>query len=127
MEVQQKPEGITICQEAYANKVLESRGMKDCNPSHVPMNSCRILSKKSEAPAVDATEYRSTCGPRLRYLTNTRPNLAYSICTVSRFMEAPMTEHWAAVKHTHVHQRDNKLRLCLFEREEEGDGGATWL
>src|SRR3954466_3477637 len=59
IEVQQEPEEITICQEACAKKLLESCGMKDCNPSHVPMKPRLILSKKSEAPAVDATEYRS--------------------------------------------------------------------
>ena len=31
IEVHQKTEGITLCQEAYTRKVLESRGMKDCN------------------------------------------------------------------------------------------------
>jgi hypothetical protein len=56
------------------------------------------LSKRSKAPAVDATEYRSVVGS-LRYLVNTRPDLAYSVGIVSRYMEAPITEHWAVVKH----------------------------
>jgi hypothetical protein len=56
------------------------------------------LSKRSKAPAVNATEYRSMVGS-LRYLVNTRPDLAYSVGIVSRYMEAPTTEHWAAVKH----------------------------
>jgi hypothetical protein len=56
------------------------------------------LSKRSKAPAVDATKYRSVVGS-LRYLVNTRPDLAYSVGIVSCYMEAPMTEYWAAVKH----------------------------
>ena len=41
--------------------------------------------------------YRSVVGS-LRYLVHTRPDLAYSVGTVSRFMENPTTEHMSAVK-----------------------------
>ena len=46
MEEHQKPEGITLCQEAYARKVLESRGMKDCNHIVASMEPRLELSKK---------------------------------------------------------------------------------
>uniref|UniRef100_A0A453GS05 Reverse transcriptase Ty1/copia-type domain-containing protein n=1 Tax=Aegilops tauschii subsp. strangulata TaxID=200361 RepID=A0A453GS05_AEGTS len=118
IEIQQKPEGIIICQEAYAKKVLESCGMKDCNPSHVPMKPRLRLSKKSEAPAVDATEYRSVVR-RLRYLTNTRPDLAYSVGMVSRFMEAPTTEHWAAVENILRYIKGTTNFGCVYLREKK--------
>jgi hypothetical protein len=56
------------------------------------------LSKRCKAPAVDATKYKSVVGS-LRYLVNTRPDLAYSVGIVSCYIEAPTAEHWAAVKH----------------------------
>uniref|UniRef100_A0A453SVI6 Reverse transcriptase Ty1/copia-type domain-containing protein n=2 Tax=Aegilops tauschii subsp. strangulata TaxID=200361 RepID=A0A453SVI6_AEGTS len=118
IEVQQKPEGITICQEAYAKKVLESCGMKDCNPSHVPMKPRLILSKTGEAPAVDATEYRSVVR-KLRYLTNTRPDLAYSVGIVSRFMEAPTTEHWEAVENILRYIKGTSNFGCVYLREKK--------
>uniref|UniRef100_A0A453AK77 Reverse transcriptase Ty1/copia-type domain-containing protein n=1 Tax=Aegilops tauschii subsp. strangulata TaxID=200361 RepID=A0A453AK77_AEGTS len=118
IEVQQKPEGIIICQEAYAKKVLESCGMKDCNPSHVPMKPRLRLSKKSEAPAVDATEYRSVVR-KLRYLTNTRPDLAYSVGIVSRFMEAPTTEHWAAVENILRYIKGTTNFGCVYLRKKK--------
>jgi hypothetical protein len=46
---------------------------------------------------VDSTHYHSIIGS-LRYLVNTRPDLAYSVGYVSQFMEAPREEHLAAVK-----------------------------
>jgi hypothetical protein len=55
------------------------------------------LSRKSTTPTVDGTTYRSLVGS-LRYLVNTRHNLAYSVGYVSRFMEKPTQEHLAAVK-----------------------------
>jgi hypothetical protein len=55
------------------------------------------LSRESTTPTVDGTTYRSLVGS-LRYLVNTRHNLAYSVGYVSRFMEKPTQEHLAAVK-----------------------------
>jgi hypothetical protein len=55
------------------------------------------LSKDSSAPEVDGTIYKSIVG-NLRYLVNTRPDLAYSVEYVSRFMERPTEEHFLAVK-----------------------------
>jgi hypothetical protein len=56
------------------------------------------LSKYSKAPPTDASFYRSIVGC-LRYLVHTRPDISFAVGYVSRFMEAPTTEHLAAVKH----------------------------
>ena len=46
IEVYQKTEGITLCRKAYARKVLESRGIKYCNPIDASMGPRLELSKK---------------------------------------------------------------------------------
>jgi hypothetical protein len=98
IEVRQSENGMTLAQTAYAKSVLEKAGMEGCNSCSVPMESRLKLSKDSTAPPVDATMYRSVVGS-LRYLVHTRPDIAYSVGFVSRFMEKPTEEHWAAVKH----------------------------
>lgn len=98
IEVKQNVEGITLSQGSYAKKILEKAGMVDCNSCEVPMQAKLKLTKESNSPCVDATEYRSLVGS-LRYLVNTRPDLAFSVGYVSRFMEEPHGEHLAAVKH----------------------------
>jgi hypothetical protein len=40
----------------------------------------------------NATKYRSLVGS-LRYLVNSRPDLAFAVGLVSRFMETPNSEH----------------------------------
>jgi hypothetical protein len=50
------------------------------------------LSHDSTTEEVDATQYRRLVGS-LRYLTHTRPDLAFSVGYVSRFMQQPTTEH----------------------------------
>jgi len=98
IEVQQRPGMITLGQAAYAARLLERAGMSNCNPVQAPMETRLKLSKKSTAPAVDSTLYRSLVGS-LRYLIHTRPDISFAVGYISRFMENPTTEHMGAVKH----------------------------
>ncbi|XP_066323684.1 uncharacterized protein [Miscanthus floridulus] len=98
LEVKQAGDAITLGQAAYARKLLEKADMAGCNPCHTPMEVRLRLSAKSSAPDVDATMYRSLVGS-LRYLVHTRPDLTFAMGYVSRFMEKPKQDHYAAVKH----------------------------
>ena len=98
MEVKQKPGEILLCQKAYATKIIEQCGMTGCNAVDTPMEQNSKLLPGRPDMARDTTKFRSIVGS-LRYLVNTRPDIAYSVGMVSRFMESPTTEHWAAIKH----------------------------
>ncbi|WVZ71725.1 hypothetical protein U9M48_020273 [Paspalum notatum var. saurae] len=76
--VEQRKDGITLCQISYARKLLERSGMGKCWPNKTPMEEKLKLSKDSKAGKVDATSYRSIVGG-LRYLVHTRPDLAFAV------------------------------------------------
>jgi hypothetical protein len=97
IQVNQQAGMTKLCQSSYTLKILEQAGMKGCNPCAVPMENRLKLSKNDKTPAVDKTKYRSIIGS-LRYLVNTRPDIAYAVGIVSRYMEEPRASHWAAVK-----------------------------
>jgi hypothetical protein len=97
IEVQQGSSGISLSQTTYARRILDKAGMSNCNSCSTPMEPPRKMSKQSAAPPTPATEYRSLVGS-LRYLVHTRPDIAFAVGYVSRFMEKPTTEHLAAVK-----------------------------
>ena len=97
IEVQQSTIGITICQGAYAKKLLNTTRLAANNPTRTPMEALLQLRKVGTTPTVDATNYRSIV-ESLHYLVNTRPALAYFVGYVSRFMEAPREEHLVAIK-----------------------------
>jgi hypothetical protein len=92
MEVCQDDDKITLCQSAYAGKILQKAGMMDCTTVQVPMEPRLKLSKTSSNPPVDATFYRSIVGS-LRYLVHSRPDIAFAVGYVSRFMEKPTPRH----------------------------------
>uniref|UniRef100_A0ACD5UHC9 Uncharacterized protein n=1 Tax=Avena sativa TaxID=4498 RepID=A0ACD5UHC9_AVESA len=97
IEVHQDHSGIKLRQTAYAKRVVELAGLTDCNLALTPMEERLKLSRDSTAEEVDATQYRRLVGS-LRYLAHTRPDLAFSIGYISRFMQRPTTEHQQAVK-----------------------------
>jgi hypothetical protein len=99
IEVHQDDSGITLRQTAYAKHVVELAGLTDCNPTLTPMEEKLKLSSDSTTEEVDATQYRRLVGS-LRYLAHIRPDLAFSVGYVSRFMQWPTTEQQQAVKRT---------------------------
>ena len=82
----QDDSGITLRQTAYAKRVVELAGLTDCNPALTPMEERLKLSRDSTTEEVDATQYRRLVGS-LHYLAHTRPNLAFSVGYISRFMQ----------------------------------------
>lgn len=97
IEVEQGNGYIQLKQTGYARKILEKTGMIECNPTKYLMDPKEVLHKDEGGIPVDATEFKSTIGG-LRYLVHTRPDLAYSVGIVSRFMERPTLMHQNAAK-----------------------------
>jgi hypothetical protein len=118
LEVEQRSNGTMVSQGAYALKILEATALAGCNLSHTPMEQRLKLSKSSTAPAIDPTEYRRIVGA-LRYLVNTRPDLAYAVGYVSRFMEKPTVEHLLAVKRVLRYVTGTVHQRCFYRRKGE--------
>ena len=66
--------------------------MTGCNPAHTPMEEKLKLSQESTAEEVDPTHYRWLI-KSLHYLLHTRPDIAFAVGYMSRFMEQPTMEH----------------------------------
>lgn len=97
IEVEQGNGYIRLKQSGYAKKILEKSGMLDCNSTKYPMDPKEIIHKDEEGVSIDVTEFKSLIGG-LRYLVHTRPDLAYSVGIISRFMERPTLMHQNAAK-----------------------------
>src|SRR6266487_4370937 len=89
--------GLILHQKKYASEILKRFEMDQCNPALTPSEHRLQLSRETEEKDVDSTEYRRLIGS-LRYLCNTRPDIAYSVGIVSRHMERPKMSHLSAAK-----------------------------
>ncbi|GAU34012.1 hypothetical protein TSUD_212730 [Trifolium subterraneum] len=97
VEVSQSPQGIFIHQHKYASEILQRFGMEECNKVSSPIVSGCKLVKDEKGQASDATYYKQVIGC-LMYLLATRPDMAFSICLATRYMDRPTEMHMEAVK-----------------------------
>lgn len=124
MEVKQEKNQITLCQKAYKAKIVEMCNITRCNPVDTPMEQRVRLTTAKSGTEFEATRYRSIIGS-LRYLVNTRPDIAYAVGIASRFMEAPAKEHWAIVKRIVRYISGTLDYGCKFQKG-EGVGLICW-
>ena len=71
--------------------------MLDCKPFETPMMVNHILQINEGGEPTDRTKYQRLVG-KLIYLAHTRPDIAYAVGVVSRFMHKPQVQHMEAVR-----------------------------
>lgn len=71
--------------------------MQNANSVHTLVAVELKLSKDDDLELIDPTLFRSLVGS-LMYLTATRPDIAYGISLINRYMESPRKSHWEAGK-----------------------------
>ena len=71
--------------------------LKNCKQVATPMNANKKLQQNDGTMNADARRYRSMVGG-LIYLIHTRPDLAFAVGVVSRFVSEPTVQHLGAVK-----------------------------
>lgn len=97
LKVKQESNGIFSSQESYAKDLLIKFCILHCTPVTTPLNVTDKFMSKDGEKAVNSTSFRSLVGG-LIYLTHTRPDIAFSVSTISRFMEKPSQTHFGAAK-----------------------------
>lgn len=116
IEVTQLGDSIVLNQQRYAEKIIEEAGMKGCNATLVPMDVGLKLSKAEKEQGIDEKMYRRNIGC-LRYLIHTRPDLAYSVGVLSRYMHEPKQSHGGALKQVLRYLQGTKSHGLVFSRK----------
>jgi len=97
MEVHRSKDKIFICQTKYAKDMLKNYDMDGCKLVPTPIAHGELICKDDKAEKVNVTNYRSIVGS-LMFLTNNKPDIAYDISFVSRYMSEPSSLHLKATK-----------------------------
>lgn len=99
MEVTHTSSGIVLSQKKFAKELLSSRGMEFTMFSVTPWPLNIKLTTEEGDLLTDPTIYRSLVG-KLNFFCHTRPDLAFTVRSLSQIMQRPWTSHLQALKHT---------------------------
>ncbi|KAI3772528.1 hypothetical protein L6452_03715 [Arctium lappa] len=97
LQVQQKSDGIFICQSKYVQDILNKFGFSDSKPASTPMETHKQITADLEGEDMDVHHYRSMIGS-LMYLTASRPDIMFPVCVCARFQVRPKQSHFQVVK-----------------------------
>jgi hypothetical protein len=97
LDIRRSAGGMWLGQEGYIVGMLERFNMKDCKPVKTPIEVGAALTKEGEALAKD-TPYAACVGALMYAATMTRPDIAYAVGSLCRYMAAPTKDHWLAAK-----------------------------
>ena len=108
-------EGIIIFQRKYVMDLLVEIGMLDCKPADTPIVVNHGLQTLEGDGAANREQYKKLVG-KLIYLSYTRPDIAYAVGIVSKFMHQPQTRHMEAVNRILRYLKGTPGRGIVFQR-----------
>uniref|UniRef100_A0AAV1UC50 CCHC-type domain-containing protein n=1 Tax=Peronospora matthiolae TaxID=2874970 RepID=A0AAV1UC50_9STRA len=120
---------VTMCQRRCVNDILKRFGMDECKATASPVDLSTRLVASSESAKIDVP-FREAVGALMHLTTATRPDIAYAVGYVSRFMENPQQEHWTAVKRNFRYFQGTKSHELRFQPSDKidfrGYSDADW-
>jgi len=119
---------LKLSQGKYVGQVLEKFGMAECNPIGTPLEVGLQLVKAGESD--DALPYRKAVGSLMYLMVWTRPDLAFAIGKLSRFVSCYGEEHWAAIKRVLRYVKGSMDKGLVFDKNSscflQGYSDADW-
>lgn len=88
---------LWLGQSKYISDILNQFNMSDAVPRVSPMDANQQISAEGIALA-DDVPYRGAIGTLLYLAVCTRPDISHAVNMLSRYVSAPKSHHWQAVK-----------------------------
>nr|GEX01507.1 hypothetical protein [Tanacetum cinerariifolium] len=128
-----KEDGIFLSQDKYVGDILKKFGYSDFRSANTPMDKENPWGKDVTGKDVDLHLYRSMIGS-LMYLTASRPDIMFAVCTCARHQVTPKECHLHAVKRIFRYLKGHPKLGLWYPKESPFDlvaysdsdyGGAT--
>ena len=115
-----------LSQKNYIEKVLRRFNMHDAKPvttplaAHFKLSSAESPTSETDVSYMARVPYSSAVGSLMYAMICTRPDLAYAVSVVSRFMANPGKEHWKAVQWIFRYLRGTSSMSLCFGKNNDG-------
>ncbi|KAG6468161.1 hypothetical protein ZIOFF_072732 [Zingiber officinale] len=97
LQIENLDKGIYVSQFSYAKRLIEKFGLIDGKKRSTPLDVNTRLRRDEGTCLSDPRPFRTLVGS-LIYLTITRPDIAFSVGMVSRYMQEPRKPHFEEAK-----------------------------
>ena len=87
-----------MSQQAYIDRMLQEFNMDQCKGIATPMDKGDLLPIVTTDSIDPETPYRQAIGKLMYTMVSTRPDIAYPVSVLSRYMANPDQKHWKAIK-----------------------------
>jgi hypothetical protein len=116
---------LGLSQKGYIEKVLARFGMQDCAPGDTPvakgdkfsLNQCP--KNELERKEIQKIPYSSAVGSLGYAQVCTRPDLAYIVGMLGRYLSNPGMDHWKAVKRVMRYLQRTKHYMLTYKRSDQ--------
>ena len=111
---------IRLSQSAYIEKMLQRFGMTDCKVAHTPMVDEPVAAESEfqDLQVSSTFPYRELVGSLMFLMTQTRPDLAFVLSTLSRHLHNFTEAHWTAAKRVLRYVKGTKHFAIEMKRTE---------
>ena len=134
-EIVEDADGITLKQEEYVKRLIQTFRLQNARAVSVPMQSGLDLNANNGEEMSDNHLYQALLGALLYINLQTRPDICYSINVLSRHAKTPTTTHLRLLKHVARYlkgtsglglrfNRSKKMNLYLFVDSSWANGPA---
>ena len=122
-------DSIMLSQKHYVEKILKRFGHFDAKPVSTPYDANTHLMKNRGDP-VGQAEYAHIIGSLMHLMNFSRPDIAYVVCRLSRYIHNPNNDHWSALARLMKYLRGTMNYGILYSgflAVLEGYNDANWI
>jgi hypothetical protein len=121
LEIENKENCVTVCQQLFLEKVVEKFGMKDSKIRRTPLNAGTkdLPAKMKEDLFENVNLYQQAVGSLLYLSNGSRPDIAFAVGLLSRKLIEPTKNDWANVKAVISYLNHTKEMKLVYNRKFE--------
>lgn len=119
VEVEQRRQEIYIYQTKYCSEVIFRYGLAHAHSSRIPMEVSARFSAQDDLPEERYPlefNYRAAIGSLMYLATSTRPDIAFAVGYLSRFVGKPTQKYCGAVKKIMRYLAGTKTTKIIYQR-----------
>ena len=116
---------LGLSQKSYIEKVLKRFGMQDCKPGDTPVSKGDKFSLSQcpkndfEAKEMQKIPYASAVGSLMYAQVCTRPDVAYIVGMLGRYLSNPGLDHWKAAKRVMQYLQRTKDYMLTYRKSDQ--------